>query len=245
MPRRAPVTAALVGLVLASLPATAALALATVSAPTVLRVLELGVRSTVPDLLVASCGALGTLLLAGLTLDVLVSAVQESVALSARVHRTPGPVADGPTAPRRRLVRRLVALVVGLALGSGALAANAAPRAPQAGWATLAPVVPGWAALPAAVPDAGWAQHVPEFRPATAPVVDLPVVTRAPAPDTVRAEVVVQRGDTLWSLARAHTGPQATDVAVAAAVEELYEANAHVIGDDPDLLLPGQVLHLP
>lgn len=251
MSRRTQVTAVLVGFVLAGLPALAAVALAGATAPAVARAAEAGTRATVPDLLVAACGLLGALLLAGLTVDVLVSAVQEAVSPSRptqRPHRRPE-----VRVPRHRPVRRVVALAVGLALGSATLSATAAPRTPPAGWATLAPVTPGWpttvpTTLPAAAPDAGWARHVPEVRPATTaattPSVAWPGATRAPAADQ-GAEVVVQRGDTLWSLARAHLGPHVSDTSVATAVDRLYAANAHVVGDDPDLLLPGQVLHLP
>ena len=58
-------------------------------------------------------------------------------------------------------------------------------------------------------------------------------------------EVVVHRGDTLWSIAAAHLGHDAGDAEVARAWPRWFEANRDVIGDDPDLLLPGQVLRVP
>jgi nucleoid-associated protein YgaU len=42
-----------------------------------------------------------------------------------------------------------------------------------------------------------------------------------------------------------HLGPDATDAEVAAQWPRWHAANRSVIGDDPDLLLPGQVLRAP
>lgn len=68
---------------------------------------------------------------------------------------------------------------------------------------------------------------------------------RAGADRTDTGEVVVHRGDSLWSIAAAHLGPDADDAEVARAWPRWFEANRHVIGDDPDHLLPGQVLRVP
>ena len=57
--------------------------------------------------------------------------------------------------------------------------------------------------------------------------------------------VVVHRGDTLWSLARSALGPQATDAQIAAEWPRWWRANATVVGRDPDVLWPGQVLLPP
>ena len=59
------------------------------------------------------------------------------------------------------------------------------------------------------------------------------------------AEVVVVRGDTLWSVAARHLPPDATAADVASAVQRWHAANADVVGEDPDLILPGQVLTAP
>lgn len=58
-------------------------------------------------------------------------------------------------------------------------------------------------------------------------------------------EVVVLRGDTLWSIASRHLPPGSTDAQVAQAVQRWFAANAGVVGGDPDLILPGQVLRAP
>jgi LysM repeat protein len=48
----------------------------------------------------------------------------------------------------------------------------------------------------------------------------------------------VQSGDTLWAIAqRAYNNPEQWPT--------IYEANKRVIGNDPNLIYPGQVLHIP
>jgi nucleoid-associated protein YgaU len=56
---------------------------------------------------------------------------------------------------------------------------------------------------------------------------------------------VVKPGDSLWELAGAELGPAAADSAVASRWPQWYAANRAVIGPDPDLILPGQVLRIP
>lgn len=139
---------------------------------------------------------------------------------------------------------------------------------PDAG---VAPVPdPGLAHLPdpgfAPVPDPGVAPPPDPARAPTAeeptprgpgwvpgpPVVrahpDVRVLSPAPRPRTTRdtpAEVVVRRGDSLWSIAARHLGPDASDAEIAGAWPAWFEANRDVVGDDPDQLRPGQVLHAP
>ena len=55
----------------------------------------------------------------------------------------------------------------------------------------------------------------------------------------------MRRGDTLWSIAARHLGPDASDAEIARAWPAWFEANRDVVGDDPDLLRPGQVLRAP
>lgn len=66
-----------------------------------------------------------------------------------------------------------------------------------------------------------------------------------PFPDTARSEVVVQPGDSLWTIAARHLGKDASDTQVAEAWPRWFEANRRVIGEDPQLLQPGQILHPP
>lgn len=65
------------------------------------------------------------------------------------------------------------------------------------------------------------------------------------APDEPSGEVVVRRGDSLWSVTARALGPGATDLDIAAAWPLWYDANRDVIGDDPDLIHPGTRLRAP
>jgi hypothetical protein len=60
-----------------------------------------------------------------------------------------------------------------------------------------------------------------------------------------QGEVVVKRGDSLWSIAARQLGPMASDVDVALHWPKWYAANKHVIGNDPGFLVPGQTLQPP
>ena len=151
---------------------------------------------------------------------------------------------------------------VGGAAGRAPGASGAAPadpaRAPAA--ATSATAEPGAVTerdavtLPDAValplPDPGF-RSLPDPRwvpaaPTVRPQADVSVLSRAPAPAAnTSAEVVVQRGDTLWSVAARHLGTGASDAEIARAWPAWYATNRDVIGGDPDVILPGQVLRAP
>ena len=57
--------------------------------------------------------------------------------------------------------------------------------------------------------------------------------------------VVVHRGDTLWSIAARHLGPTAAAADIATECHRWFATNRKVIGDDANLILPGQVLRPP
>ena len=57
--------------------------------------------------------------------------------------------------------------------------------------------------------------------------------------------VVVLAGDTLWSIAHHHLNSDATDQKIDTAWRAWYSANTQVIGDNPDLIQPGQLLLPP
>jgi LysM repeat protein len=71
--------------------------------------------------------------------------------------------------------------------------------------------------------------------------------TGGPSEDAPTARtVVVRQGDTLWSITDDLLGPAPEAPAeLAATWPLLHEANRDVIGEDPDLLVPGQVLTVP
>lgn len=59
------------------------------------------------------------------------------------------------------------------------------------------------------------------------------------------SDVVVTSGDSLWSIVAGALGPFSTDEDVALAWPGWYRANRGTIGEDPNYILPGQVLHAP
>lgn len=219
--------ALVVGVALSGAPVLAGAGLLALAEPA-LRSTRTG-TAPVADLLVAGCSVAGAIVLGWLALTVLVAVVDEVRRSRRHPHQR---ARELPGVPR--LVRRVVALVVGVLLGSAALSAGAAERGaavavPDVGWAVSAPAH----VAPAPPMDLGWAP-----RATTAPA--------APLPDrTAGDEVVVHRGDSLWSLAAARCGQDASPGDVLAEQRRLYAANSDVIGEDPDQLQPGQVLRLP
>jgi hypothetical protein len=78
------------------------------------------------------------------------------------------------------------------------------------------------------------------------PLSGLPLPERAEGPAHPRhPALVVRRGDTLWALAEHDLPAPATARQVTARWHAVYRRNRGVIGPDPDLILPGQVLSLP
>lgn len=83
-----------------------------------------------------------------------------------------------------------------------------------------------------------------------APLPNRAVVIETPAvPSELAAapsmEHVVATGDTLWAIAAAHLPADAGADAIGEAVGRWHEENRLVIGDDPGLIVPGQVLRVP
>lgn len=167
------------------------------------------------------------------------------------------------------IVRRWAALVLGASVAATVLPGTAVAqsvraggpdedRAPDPGWAPApaptgssdraAPTdlpAPGWTATSTSTPAAptatapGWTPQRPPARHHTDPGL---LAGRPPAPDD---EVVVHRGDSLWSIAARHLGPDATAEEISRAWPRWYSANAHRIGEDPHLILPGTRLTPP
>ena len=81
-----------------------------------------------------------------------------------------------------------------------------------------------------------------------------PAAAAAPSPDellpstpasTPAGTVVVRAGDSLWNLARQHATDPGSDREVARLTQAWHETNRAVVGPDPDVLRPGQVLTIP
>ncbi len=136
---------------------------------------------------------------------------------------------SGPTRAVPRVVRRLVLAACGVGLvGSLVSPAHADPsRSPLAG-------------LP--LPDR------PSATSATRRTGERsgPTTVAATRDDRPRARTVrVVRGDSLWVLAVRDLPDNASLAAVDERWRAIHAANREVIGDDPDLILPGQQLRLP
>ncbi len=167
--------------------------------------------------------------------------------------RVPGAVGTAATAASRavtpRLLRRAAGMLLGAGLGvglgtapavaaAGATTARATAHAATTGSAPTPPD-PRWAPDP----DPRWVPEPPRVRPQP----DIARVTAAPtrAPSAAEGHVVVRRGDSLWVIAARHLGPGATDREVAAEWPRWFAENRAVIGPDPDLIRPGQLLRAP
>jgi nucleoid-associated protein YgaU len=94
----------------------------------------------------------------------------------------------------------------------------------------------------------GWAPERPPrpARPASS-ARHLAAVTATPRRAGADSDetVVVRRGDTLWTVAARHLGPDATNAEIAAEWPHWFTANRAVIGNDPDHLRPGERLRAP
>lgn len=123
------------------------------------------------------------------------------------------------------------------------------PTAPAGAGPTGTGSTPGTSgpAATAAAPEPGWTPERPTSRevPDTWMIGGMAGRIGVGAAPSRRAEVVVLRGDSLWSIAARDLGPGAADAEIAEAWPRWWAANRAVVGPDPDRLLPGQVLTHP
>lgn len=221
-----------------------------------------GVPLTAAEVVTAVAAGVAALLLAWLGMGVALALV---ASLPGRVGHWAGGAARGLTPA---VVRRAVGLVLGATVAAGVAPGASVAAAPSSSLLVLErpdPAMvplpdPGWASPPSGVqaaalegmgggaddgmpPDPGWVPEPPLVRPQP----DLTALSpaRPAVPGSDRVEVVVRRGDTLWSIAARHLGGDPSDAEVAAAWPAWHAANRDVVGEDPDLLLPGQVLRAP
>lgn len=160
-----------------------------------------------------------------------------------------------------RVLRRALTVGVGAGLTLG-LGTTALADEIDVGWAVTSgsttQTQPTEAAQPApaaAVPTAD-AHAGPGHRgvPA-APVAVPPIATATPTPHGTSADappdqvptrtVTVQAGDSLWRITAGLLPAGSDDARVAAAWPILYAANRDVVGPDPGLIHPGDVLTVP
>ncbi len=147
-----------------------------------------------------------------------------------------------------QFMKRLASAVLGLQLVVGGSApAFALPL--TAGPAASSPMV--LAADQVASSAADLPAIEPQWKPLPGPVDNGPLLRgelrRSPAPSSRPVPVVIEvgPGDSLWTIAARQLGPFATDVEIAQAWPRWHHENRQVIGDNPDLLLPGQLLRVP
>ena len=226
-------------------------------------VLGVATRDLLDAVLAPGPAALGDALTAvvGLVALVLLTGLLASTLLAA-LSRIPGVLGRAAARVDRRVTPRVLRHASGILLG----ATLGTMGLPSTGLAESGPrVVAAQAASgPAAAADPLTGQ--PQVGPP--PAVGGAVVSGLPAPDPFRAArpavrpqlapdllagsrvaapsgIVVHRGDTLWDIVARALGPDAGDLEVARAWPAWFAHNRHVIGDDPDLILPGQVLTRP
>jgi hypothetical protein len=102
-----------------------------------------------------------------------------------------------------------------------------------------------------AAPESTGATDAPSAAGSAASGVQIGVIRAAPPttdpPQAVpgSAAVRVQPGDSLWSLAASELGSDATTDRVAARWPQWYDANRDLIGSDPNVIHPDQILQVP
>lgn len=162
------------------------------------------------------------------------------------------------------LVRRVVQAAIGVSVLAGPLTAGSAFAAGPSTTTSTSTNVD----RPNSLAAPGLAEKSPPplalDRPATGfvPSSPLPAAKKTPAgPATLVTGVVhrdthdpsdrstggyvVRRGDTLWDIAARHLGPRATAVDISRAWPAWYDANRAVIGPDPGVIRPGELLSAP
>lgn len=156
---------------------------------------------------------------------------------------------------------RLAAGATGIGIVLAPAAAGAAPAFPseppvaRAAMSKSSPKTsaPTWPTDP--VPAPTWPTYpAPTYPAPTNPVPTSPAPAEpAPAqhPPAGRAgsatgeSVLVHRGDSLWSIAAGQLPGSASDARIARVWPRWFAANRAVIGTDPALVRPGQILHPP
>jgi hypothetical protein len=98
--------------------------------------------------------------------------------------------------------------------------------------------------------DLGSVPSAPESLPTAPPRPDAvtPTVRSVPRPETVAATWTVVAGDHLWSIAARTVlarGGDDGEPAIAAYWLRLIDHNRDLVGDNPDLIHPGQMIRLP
>lgn len=146
------------------------------------------------------------------------------------------------------LSRKIAGSMIGTSIAlSGAAAATASPLPPTQDSATAISVPQiglerSSTTHQATVPSPQW---FPEALNIPLNQLIAPGAEKTREPKAELHEVVIAKGQNLWSVAAEHLGAQATPAEIAAYWPKIYKHNQHAIGADPDLVRIGTVLELP
>lgn len=208
------------------------------------------------DLLAGGCALVGSALSGWLALGTALSALGQLPGALGQVCRALAR-AVAPAALRRTVTFLLgTSLVAAVVPGTAAAAMNAPALATRHTLVLDAPgpltLDPGfhpptdtsWTPLDPDLPLPDWASDSASAStsPTATPAVQ-PVATTAPT--TAPREYVVQHGDSLWSIAARHLGPDATAAQIAVVWPQWYAVNRQTVGPNPDVIRPGQRLTVP
>jgi len=192
-------------------------------------------RTLAPDDVVLALLALGGAVASGYLAAGIVLDVTRSMGRWVSTGIAAGPVGMPPA--RLPIAQRLVAGALGVGLLSAvALPARAAGEW-DPGWQAPAPAVVATETTVVTPAASASATGGPAFASATP--------GSAEAATSRQPDVVVRAGDSLWRIAAQHLGPLASPGQIAAAWPGWYAANRDVVGTDPGLIHPGQVLSRP
>ena len=192
-------------------------------------------RTLAPDEVVLALLALGGAVASGYLAAGIVLDVTRSMGRWVSTGIAAGPVGMPPA--RLPIAQRLVAGALGVGLLSAvALPARAAGEW-DPGWQAPAPAVVATETTVVTPAASASATGGPAFASATP--------GSAEAATSRQPDVVVRAGDSLWRIAAQHLGPLASPGQIAAAWPGWYAANRDVVGTDPGLIHPGQVLSRP
>ena len=139
-----------------------------------------------------------------------------------------------------RAVRRALELALGMSLAAGPIFGSAA-------MAAAPPAAPHNAVLSIPALDRPLGAIPSLDRPSlSAPQLSaLPSLDRPVRSAPARWPVTVRPGDSLWLIAQHGLGHDASDAQIGAEWPRWYAANRSVIGDNPNLIQPGQHLEPP
>jgi hypothetical protein len=100
----------------------------------------------------------------------------------------------------------------------------------------------------AVLPGMAEAQEEAEAQEHTGPTASVEAEQNSTTDDEKGASatprLVVEPGDSLWSISEKHIGPGATPEQIAYEVERIFELNRDQIGENPNLIFPGQEFFL-